>query len=152
MSKWKKLAHVVYQCSYHIVWTPKYRFQILEGEIAKCVETKIQKICEWKGVEILELNVRKDHVHMVATIPPRISISELMGILKGKTAIALFKGKPGLKQKPYWGNHFWGRGYCVSTVGMDEEKIRRYVKYQEENEKREEASATSYGLFERPDS
>jgi putative transposase len=152
MAKWKKLAHVIYQCSYHIVWTPKYRYRVLEGEVGEYVEDKIRSICEWKEVEILELNVRKDHIHMVVTIPPRIAVSEFMGIVKGKTAIALFKGQPGLKKKPYWGNHFWGRGYCVTTVGMDEDKIRRYVKYQEENEKREEASAKDYGLFERPDS
>ena len=83
MAKWKKLAHVVYQCSYHIVWTPKYRYRILEGEIAKIVEEKIRSVCEWKGAEILELNVMKDHVHMVVSVPPRVSISELMGILKG---------------------------------------------------------------------
>jgi len=89
----------------------------------------------------------KDHVHMVVSIPPRVSISELMGILKGKTAIALFKGKHELKKKPYWGNHFWSRGYCVTTIGMDEEKIRRYVKYQEENELTEEKNSKEYGLF-----
>lgn len=147
MAKWKKLAHVVYQCSYHIVWTPKYRYRILEGDVAKAVEDKIRTICEWKDIEVLELNVMKDHVHMVATIPPRESISEVMGILKGKTAIALFKGIPGLKKRPYWGNHFWSRGYCVTTIGMDEEKIRRYVKYQEDNERLEEDSAKDYGLF-----
>ena len=151
MAKWKKLAHVLYQCSYHIVWTPKYRFKVLEGEIGEVVEEKIRSLCEWKDVEILELNVRKDHIHMVVTVPPRISISELMGILKGKTAIALFKGRPGLRKKPYWGNHFWSRGYCVTTIGMDEDKIRRYVKYQEDHEKIEEAGAKDYGLFERPD-
>jgi len=70
-----------------------------------------------------------------------------MGILKGKTAIALFKGKHELKKKPYWGNHFWSRGYCVTTIGMDEEKIRRYVKYQEENERIEENNSKEYGLF-----
>lgn len=147
MAKWKNLAHVVYQCSYHIVWTPKYRFRILEGDIAKAVEEKIRTICEWKGIEVLELSVMKDHVHMVATIPPRESISEVMGILKGKTAIALFKSSPVLKKKPYWGNHFWSRGYCVTTLGMDEEKIRRYVKYQEDNERLEEDNARDYGLF-----
>jgi len=147
MAKWKRLAHVVYQCSYHIVWTPKYRFRILEGDVAKAVEDKIRTIYEWKDIEVLELSVMKDHVHMVVTIPPRESISEVMGILKGKTAIALFKGKPGLKKKPYWGNHFWSRGYCVTTIGMDEEKIRRYVKYQEDNERLEEESAKDYGLF-----
>lgn len=83
---------------------------------------------------------------------PRISVSEVMGILKGKTAIALFKREQKLKKKPYWGNHFWSRGYCVTTLGMDEEKIRRYVRYQEEREKQEEANARDYGLFERPDS
>ncbi|HQK10384.1 MAG TPA: IS200/IS605 family transposase, partial [Rectinema sp.] len=115
MAKWKKLAHVVYQCSYHIVWTPKYRYRILEGDIGRIVEHKTRTVCEWKGIEILELNIMKDHVHMVATIPPRISISDAMGIIKGKTARALFGGHTNLKQKPYWGNHFWSRGYCVTT-------------------------------------
>jgi len=152
MPKWKKLAHVIYQCSYHIVWTPKYRYRILEGDIARMVEHKIRTVCEWKGIEILELNIRKDHVHMVATIPPRISISDAMGIIKWKTAIALFKGHTNLKEKPYRGNHFWSRGYCVTTIGMDEDKIRRYVKYQEDREKQEENNSKDYGLFESPDS
>jgi len=147
MAKWKKLAHVVYQCSYHIVWTPKYRYRILEGEVAEQLERKIRTVCEWKEVEILELTIMKDHIHMVVTIPPRLSISGLMGILKGKTAIAIFKEKSELKTKLYWGNHFWSRGYCVTTIGLDEEKIRRYVKYQEENEKREEDESKDYGLF-----
>ncbi len=128
----------MYQWSYHIVWTPKYRFRILEGEIANIVETKVRAICEWKGVEIVKLKVMKDHVHMVVSVPPRVSISAFMGIVKGKTAIALFKDKQELKKKPYRGNHFWSRRYCVTTIGMDEEKIWRYVKYQEENERIEE--------------
>ena len=98
MAKWKKAAHVVYQCSYHIVWTPKYRFQILEGVVARLIEHKIRAICEWKQAEILELNIRKDHVHMIVTIPPRLAISEMMGILKGKTAIAVFKQMQVLKK------------------------------------------------------
>jgi len=101
MAKWKKLAHVVYQCSYYIVWTPKYRYRILEGKIGKMVEDKSKTICEWKGIEILELNIRKDHVHMVATIPPpRMSILEAMGIIKKKAARALFKGHTNLKKRP----------------------------------------------------
>lgn len=92
-------------------------------------------LCEWKKVEIKELNIQKDHIHLVVFVPPKISISELMGILKGKTAIKIFKSFPGLKKKPYWGNHFWSVGYCSSTVGLDEEQIRKYVKYQEEQEK-----------------
>lgn len=89
----------------------------------------------------------EDHIHMVVVIPPKVSISELMGMLKGKTAISLFKSYPHMKKKPYWGNHFWSRGYCVSTIGLDEEKIRRYVRYQEENERLEEAQQQEFGLF-----
>ena len=147
MAKWKKLAHVVYQCSYHIVWCPKYRFRIMKGGVGKYIEETIRSICEWKSIEIMELNVREDHVHAVVNIPPKLSISEVMGILKGKTAIKLFKSYPALKSKPYWGNHFWSRGYCVSTIGLDENKIRRYVKYQEENERLEEDQRQEFGLF-----
>jgi putative transposase len=98
MAKWKKQSHVVYQCSYHIVWCPKYRFRILKGQVGKYIENRIRGLCEWKKVEILELNVLEDHVHMVVVIPPRLSVSDLMGTLKGKTAISLFKNMPDLKK------------------------------------------------------
>ena len=147
MAKWKKLAHVVYQCSYHIVWCPKYRFRILKGGVAKFVEETIRSLCEWKSIDILELSVGEDHVHAVISIPPKLSISAVMGILKGKTAIKLFKSYPALKRKLYWGNHFWSRGYCTSTVGLDEKKIRRYVKYQEENERLEEDQRKEFSPF-----
>ena len=91
-----------------------------------------------KGCEVVELNVQRDHVHLLVMVPPKVSISELVGVLKGRTAIRVFKHFPYLKQKPYWGNHFWARGYCVDTVGLDAEMIRRYVKYQEQKERREE--------------
>lgn len=136
MGKYKKLSHVVYKCEYHIVWVPKSRFRILEGEIKKLIEEDIKMLCEWKRCEVQEMSVQKDHIHLVVSIPPKVSISELMGILKGKLAIKLFKSYPKMKQKPYWGNHFWARGYFVSTVGIDEDVIKRYVKYQEEEEKR----------------
>ena len=139
MSKYKKLSHVVYRCDYHIVWVPKYRFRILTGEVKKLIEEDIRMLCEWKRCEIHEMSVQKDHIHLVISIPPKISISEMMGILKGKLAIKLFKSYPKMKQKPYWGNHFWARGYFVSTIGLDEEMIKRYVKYQEEEEKRKES-------------
>jgi putative transposase len=119
----------------------------MKGGVGKFIEETIRSICEWKSVEIMELNVREDHVHAVVNIPPKLSISEVMGMLKGKTAIKLFKSYPALKSKPYWGNHFWSRGYCVSTVGLDENKIRRYVKYQEENERLEEDQRQEFGLF-----
>ena len=147
MAKWKKTAHVVYQCNYHLVWTPKYRYRILQGEIKEFVEKKIRAICEWKGVEILEMTIMPDHVHMVAIIPPKLAVAESMGILKGKTAIAVLQQQKSLRTKPYWGNHFWSRGYCITTVGLDEEKIRRYVKYQEDDERLSEDHELQEGLF-----
>jgi putative transposase len=147
MAKWKKAAHVVYQCSYHLVWTPKYRYRILQGEIKDYVEKKIRAICEWKRVEIMEMTIMPDHIHMVAIIPPKLAVAELMGILKGKTAIAVFQQRKNLRTKPYCGNHFWSRGYCVTTVGIDEEKIRRYVKYQEDAERLSEDHELQGDLF-----
>ena len=138
MSKYRKLSHVVYKCDYHLVWTPKYRYRLLEGVIKDLVESDIKKLIAWKGCEILELSVQSDHIHLVISMPPKISISTMMGVLKGKLAIKIFKSYPNLKQRPYWGNYFWARGYFASTVGIDEAKIRRYVKYQEEEEKKEE--------------
>jgi len=105
-------------------------------------------LCEWKRCEVEDLSVQPDHIHLLVSIPPKVSVSELVGTLKGKLAIKLFKSYPRLKQKPYWGNHFWARGYFVSTVGIDEEKIRRYVRYQEDEEKKEEQQGRNFGLFE----
>ena len=136
MSKYKKLSHVIYKCEYNIVWVPKYRFRILTGEIKKLIEEEIRMLCEWEKCELQEMSVQIDHIHLVLSILPKISVSELMGILKGKLAIKLLKSYPKLKQKAYWGNQFWARGYFVSTVGIDEEDIKRYVMYQKEEEKR----------------
>ena len=135
MSKYKKLSHVIYKCDYHIVWVPKYRLRILKGSIKDLVDKDIRMLCEWKSCEVQELNVQEDHIHLLVSVPPKVSISKLMGILKGKIAIKMFKSYPKLKQKPYWGNHFWARGYFVSTVGLDEGMIRKYVKYQEKEER-----------------
>jgi len=135
MSKYRKLSHVVYKCNYHIVWVPKYRFRILTGEIKALPEEDIKMLCEWKNCEIQEMSVQVDHIHIDVSIPPKVCVSDLMGVLKGKLAIKLFKSYPKKKQKPYWGNHFWARGYFVSTIGIDEDMIRQYVKYQENEEK-----------------
>jgi len=149
-TKYKKLSHVVYKCDYHIVWTPKYRYRVLFGEVKSLVENDIRMLCARIGVEVMELNVRIDHVHVMVSIPPKVSVSTLMGTLKGKLAIKLFKSYPKLKQKPYWGNHFWSRGYFVTTVGVDEEIIRRYVKYQEGEDKKEESQTRNFDLFSPP--
>ena len=85
---------------------------------------------------------------MIVSIPPNVSVSEFVGTIKGKLAIKLFKSYPQLKKKPYWGNHFWARGYFVNTIGINEEMIKRYVKYQEDEERREENQGKDFGLFE----
>ncbi len=147
MSKYKKQSHVVWKCDYHIVWTPKYRFRILEGLVKEMVEKDIRMLSEWKDCEVEELNVQKDHIHLVISIPPKVSVTEYIGTIKGKLAIKIFKTYPNLKKKPYWGNHFWSRGYFVNTIGINEDVIKRYVKYQEDEEKRDENNSKGYDLF-----
>ena len=127
----------------------KYRFRIMEDKLAEFIEEKIRQISERYSVEIGELKVNTDHVHIVFSIPPKLSVSEYVGIVKGKSAIKVFQKKRYLKEKPYWGNHFWSRGYFVNTVGIDEEKIKRYVKYQGEQEKQSEDEGKDYNLFGR---
>jgi putative transposase len=136
MGKFKKLSHVFYKCEYHIVFVPKYRYRILRGLVKTLVEHDIYMISQWKEAEIQELSIQPDHIHVVCSVPPKVSISEFMGTLKGKLAIKLFKSYPDLKKRPYWGNHFWAKGYFVSTVGLDSEMIKRYVRYQENEERR----------------
>ena len=138
MSRFQKLSQTIWHCQYHIIWVPKYRFKILIGEIGAEVANCIRAFSEQKGCRIIELNVQIDHVHLLIMVPPKVSISELMGTLKGRTAIRVFNKFKELKNKPYWGNKFWARGYCVDTVGLDSEMIRKYVKYQEQKEKRTE--------------
>ncbi len=133
----KKLSHVVWDCKYHIVWCPKYRFKILRGEFGEAVRDVIQQLCQWKGIEIIEGRVMMDHLHLVLSIPPRYSVSEVLGFLKGKSAIKIFDRYPLLKRR-YWGRHFWVKGYYASTVGLDERTIRKYVKNQLEQDQVDE--------------
>lgn len=98
MSKYKKQSHVVWKCDYHIVWTPKYRFRILTGLVKELVDHDLRMLCDWKGCEVIELNIQPDHVHLIVSIPPKVSVSELIGTLKGKLAIKLFKSYPQLKK------------------------------------------------------
>lgn len=139
MSRFKKLSHTLWHCQYHIVWTPKYRLRILEGDVAHEVSHCVRSFSDQKKCEVNELNVQKDHVHLIVMIPPKLSVSDYMGIIKGRTAIRVFNKFRTLKKKPYWGNKFWSRGYCVDTIGLDEEKIRRYVQYQEAKERQAES-------------
>ena len=138
MSRFRKLAQTLWYCQYHIVWVPKYRFRILTGKVAEEVENCIRAFSEQQGCEVVELNVQVDHVHLLGLVPPKVSISGYVGTLKGRTAIRVFSRFRKLKEKPYWGNHFWARGYCVDTVGLDTEMIRKYIKYQEGKERQSE--------------
>lgn len=135
MSRFRKLSQTIWHCPYHIVWIAKYRYKILTGKIAKEVENCIRAFSEQQGAEIIELNIQFDHVHMLVLVPPKVSISNFVGVLKGRTAIRVFNRFQNLKDRPYWGNHFWARGYCVDTVGLDSEMIRKYVKYQDDKDK-----------------
>ena len=138
MSRFKKLSHVIWHCQYHIVWVPKYRYRVLKGPVAEEVFTCIQVFCGQLGCEVVEVSVQADHVHLLVKIPPKVSISEFMGTVKGRTAIRVFKKYPYLKERPYWGNHFWADGYCVDTVGLDAEMIRKYVVFQERKEREQQ--------------
>ena len=140
MSRFRKLSQTIWHCQYHIVWVPKYRFRILSGKVANEVENCIRAFSEQLGCEIIEMNIQIDHVHLIVMVPPKVSISGYAGTVKGRTAIRVFNRFRKLKEKPYWGNHFWARGYCVDTIGLDSEMVRKYVKYQEQKERESEKS------------
>ena len=135
MSKFT-LAHVVWDCKYHIVLVPKYRYSVFTKEVKEAVKEEIKKLCTWMRIEILEGHVCKDHVHVCMAIPPKYAVSEVIGTIKGKTAIRLFRKFPELRKK-YWGNHFWSRGYYTNTVGKNEDMIRAYIKDQDKLERME---------------
>ncbi|MEL6524827.1 MAG: IS200/IS605 family transposase [Chloroflexota bacterium] len=137
--EFKKLSHSLYECKYHIVFCPKYRYRILKGDIGSYVKQEIYRLCNQKAdVEVLEANVQADHVHLVLVIPPKYAVSQLMGYVKGKLALRVLSRYPQLRKR-YWGNHLWSRGYCVTTIGLDEEKIRKYVTWQEKKERETES-------------
>ena len=144
MSRFRKLSHTIWHCQYHIIWVPKYRYRVLQGEIAEEVGVAVRVYAERMGGEVIEQSVQVDHVHVQVMVPPKVSISKFVGTIKGRTAIQILNRHKKLKQKPYWGNHFWARGYCVDTVGLDEEKVRKYVRYQENREKLAEQRGLDY--------
>jgi putative transposase len=123
------LSHTRWSCKYHVVFAPKYRRQAIYGKIKADVGKILRKLCDQKGVEILEATACKDHVHLVLAIPPKYSVSSVMGYLKGKSSLMIFDRHANLKYK-YGNRHFWCRGYYVDTVGRNEKKIREYVKNQ----------------------
>ena len=123
------LAHTKRECKYHIVFAPKYRRQIIYGKVKMDIGQMLRKLCEYKGVAIIEAEACKDHIHMLITVPPKYSVAQIMGYLKGKSSLMIFEKYANLKYK-YGNRHFWCRGYYVSTVGANRKAIQEYIRNQ----------------------
>ena len=124
------LAHTKWMCTYHIVFTPKYRRKIIYNHLKEDIRDILKQLCLYKGVEIIEGHLMPDHIHMLVSIPPKYSISSFMGYLKGKSALMIFDRHANLKYK-FGNRHFWSEGYYVSTVGLNEATIKKYIQDQE---------------------
>ena len=131
------LSHSKWMCKYHIVFIPKYRRKIIYHKLREDIQKYIKDLCKWKGVEIIEGHMMPDHVHLLLSIPPKISISSFMGYLKGKSAMMIFEHHGELRYKLDRRN-FWATGYYVSTVGLNEATIRKYIKEQENEDRIED--------------
>jgi len=127
------LAHTKWMCKYHIVFIPKYRRKIIYNQYRRDLQEIIRTLCKYKGVEIVEGHMMPDHVHLLLSIPPKISVSSFMGYLKGKSALMMFDKHANLKYK-FGNRHFWAEGYYVSTVGLNEATIRKYIEDQEKHD------------------
>ena len=123
------IAHTAWNCKYHIVFAPKYRRQVIYGKIKSDIGQIIRKLCEWKGVEIIEAEACPDHIHLLVSIPPKISVSSFMGYLKGKSSLMIFDKHANLKYR-YGNREFWCRGYYVDTVGRNKKAIAEYIRNQ----------------------
>jgi len=123
------LAHTKWNCKYHIVFAPKYRRRVIYGKIKADIGIMLRKLCEYKQVEIIEAEACKDHIHMLVSIPPKYSVSQIMGYLKGKSSLMIFEKYANMKYK-YGNRHFWCRGYYVDTVGRNKKAIAEYIRNQ----------------------
>jgi putative transposase len=132
MHDWQSLSHVRWDCKYHVVIVPKYRKKSLYGKRRKQIGDILRELCRQRGVELLEGHLMPDHIHMCLRIAPKFSVAFVIGFLKGKSAVRIHRNILGHKRVT--GMHFWAKGYCVSTVGLDEETIRRYIREQEDKE------------------
>ncbi len=135
MHDWQSLSHVRWECKYHIVIIPKYRKRMLYGRLKKHVGEVIREVCRQRGIELVEGHLMPDHIHMCVSIPPKHSVAFAIGFIKGKSAVRIHRQILG--KKKVTGLHFWSRRYCVSTVGLNEEIIRKYIREQEALEKRQ---------------
>jgi len=135
MNNTQSLAHTRWECKYHVVWIAKYRRKRLFGEVRKELGPVLRELARQKQCEILEGTLMSDHVHMLIAIPPKYAVSQVIGYVKGKSAIHIARTFGG-RQKNFTGEHFWARGYYVSTVGIDEATIRQYIQQQEQEDRR----------------
>ena len=129
MNDSNSLAHTKWNCKYHIVFAPKYRRQVIYGKLKAEIGQILRKLCEQKEIEIIEANACPDHIHMLISIPPKISVAYAIGYLKGKSSLMIFDRHANLKYK-YGSRHFWCRGYYVDTVGRNKEAIRKNIQNQ----------------------
>ena len=129
------LSHAVWDCKYHIIWIPKYRRKVLYGELRKNLGEMLRGLARQKESRVLEGHLMADHVHMFISIPPKYAVAQVVGFIKGKSAIHIARTYGGSK-KNFVGKHFWARGYYVSTAGKDEETVREYIRKQEKEEER----------------
>ena len=131
----ESLSHAKWYCKYHVVWIPKYRKKKLFAGLRPHLGEVLHELARQKECRIEEGHLREDHVHMLISIPPKLSVSSVMGFMKGKSAIYIARNFSG-RRKNFTGEHFWARGYYVSTVGLDEASVREYINYQEKEDQR----------------
>ncbi len=137
MSKYKTLQHTEWECLYHIVFIPKYRRKVLYGQLRKHLGEIFRRLARQKECEILEGHLMPDHVHILISIPPKYAVAQVMGYLKGKSAIQIARQFGGVRRN-FTGQKFWARGYFVSTVGRDEDVIRNYIQHQEIDDRKQD--------------
>ena len=142
----QSLAHTTYECKYHIVFAPKYRRMVIYNQIKVDIGKILRRLCEQKGVEIIEAEACPDHIHMLVMIPPKYSVAQIVGYLKGKSSLMIFDRHANLKYK-YGNRHFWCRGYYVDTVGKNKKKIEEYIR----NQLQEDIASDQLSLFETTD-
>ncbi len=140
MREWQSLSHVKWYCRYHVVIVPKYRKRAIFGPLRKGIGGILRQLCQQEGIELVEGHAMADHVHLCLSIPPKYSVANTVGFLKGKSAIRIHREYLGRDRK-FTGFHFWARGYCVSTVGLNEQEVREYIRRQEDEERRQEQLA-----------
>ena len=139
----KSLAHTKWNCKYHIVFAPKYRRKVFYGEKRRAIGEILRKLCEWKGINIVEAECCPDHIHMMLEIPPKMSVAAVIGYLKGKSSLMIYDQFGNLKFK-YRNRQFWCRGYYVDTTGKNTQKIAIYIRQQLEEDKLGEQLSLSY--------